>query len=302
LELSRLKVLNLEDTPDDSWLLKRHLAHAGYDCVIRREQTVAEFEKALREDTWDIILADYFLPGFTALDALRIARQCEPDVPFIVVSGAVGEQAAVEVLREGAADYVMKDSLARLAPAIKREMQESEERRRRRAAEAALRESEMRLRGILDHSPNVVFMKDTAGRYVLANHCYENLLGLHQSEIRGKTDAEIFRPECASLYAENEAQVLQSGIPMQFEEMVPVAEGTHTRLANRFPLFDELGRQKASAPYAPTSPNASSRRTPCAAARNSQPPAASPHPSHTKSTTPSKASSISSTSSRASPN
>src|SRR5579875_1426070 len=104
-----LRVLNLEDTQDDSWLLQRHLIRAGYQCVLRREQTAADFEKALRESDWDIILADYFLPGFTALDALRIVQQCNTDVPFIVVSGAVGEQAAVDVLREGAADYVMKD-------------------------------------------------------------------------------------------------------------------------------------------------------------------------------------------------
>ena len=237
-----LRVLNLEDTPDDSWLLQRHLKRAGYECVLRREQTAVEFEKALRESSWDIILADYFLPGFTALDALRIARQCEPDVPFIVVSGAVGEQTAVDLLREGAVDYVMKDSLGRLAPAIKRGMHEAEERRRRRAAEAALRESEMRLRGILDHSPNVVFMKDIDGRYIMANHCYENLLGRHESEIRGRTDSELFSPEFATIYAQNEAQVLASGLPMQFEEKVPYADGPHIRLANRFPLFSELGR------------------------------------------------------------
>src|SRR6266567_1712876 len=237
-----LRVLNLEDTPDDSWLLQRHLKRAGYECVLRREQTALDFERALREGSWDIILADYFMPGFTALDALRIARECEPDLPFIVVSGAVGEQAAIDLLREGADDYVMKSSLARLAPAIKRERQEAAERRRRRSTEAALRESEVRLRGILDHSPNVVFMKDTEGHYILANHCYESLLGMSESEIRGKTDADLFHVDYALLYARNEAQVLQSGVPMQFEEQVPSADGVHTRLANRFPLFNESGR------------------------------------------------------------
>lgn len=237
-----LRVLNLEDTQDDSWLLQRHLNRAGYQCMLRREQTAADFEKALRESEWDIILADYFLPGFTALDALRIAQQCNTDVPFIVVSGAVGEQAAVDVLREGAADYVMKDSLGRLVPAIEREMQEAEERRRRRAAESALHESEMRLRGLLDNSPNAVFMKDLAGRYVLANRCYESLLGVSDAEIRGKTDAHLFPPEYAALYRENEAKVREAGVPMQFEEPVPFSDGIHTRLANRFPLLDDSGK------------------------------------------------------------
>ncbi|MGC2617772.1 MAG: ATP-binding protein [Acidobacteriaceae bacterium] len=237
-----LRILNLEDTQDDSWLLQRHLNRAGYDCVLRREQTPASFEKALRESDWDVILADYFLPGFTALDALRIAQKCDRDVPFIVVSGAVGEQAAVDVLREGAADYVMKDSLARLVPAIEREMQEAEERRRRRAAEAALHESEMRLRGILDNSPSAVFMKDMSGRYVLANRSYEELLGLSDEEIRGKTDMDLYPREYAAVYEENEAKVREATVPMQFEELVPFGKEVRTRLANRFPLFDESGR------------------------------------------------------------
>lgn len=237
-----LRILNLEDAEDDSWLLQRHLHRAGYRIALRREQTISDFEKALRESSWDVILADYFLPGFTALDALRIARHCSTDVPFIVVSGAVGEQAAVDVLREGAADYVMKDSLARLGPAIEREMQEAEERRARRTAEAALRESEMRLRGILDNSPNAVFMKDASGRYLLANRCYETFLGQSSAQIHGKTDADLFPPEYAALAAENEARVREASQPLQFEERVPFHDGVYTLLSNRFPLFDESGR------------------------------------------------------------
>jgi len=135
----------------------------------------------------------------------------------------------------------MKDSLARLGPAIQRGLQDAKERRRRRAAEAALRESEVRLRGILDYSPNAVFMKDTSGRYMLANQCYEKLLGMPAEDICGKTDAHLFPPEYAAVYAHNEAQVLTSGAPMQFEEVFPCMGNVHTRLANRFPLFDASG-------------------------------------------------------------
>ncbi len=124
---------------------------------------------------------------------------------------------------------------------ISRRKRQIQEGSRRRAAEAALRESEMRLRAILRHSPNVVFIKDTDGRYVLANHCCERLVGMPEAEIRGKTDAQLFTPDFASLYSRNEAQVLESGLPMQFEEQVPSPEGIRTRLANRFPLFNELG-------------------------------------------------------------
>jgi len=128
-----------------------------------------------------------------------------------------------------------------LGPAIQRGLQDAKERRRRRAAEAALRESEVRLRGILDYSPNAVFMKDTSGRYMLANQCYEKLLGMPAEDICGKTDAHLFPPEYAAVYAHNEAQVLTSGAPMQFEEVFPCMGNVHTRLANRFPLFDASG-------------------------------------------------------------
>lgn len=233
-----LRVLNLEDNADDTFLLRRHLTRGGYELTLRREDTRQGFESALRENSWDVILADYFLPGFTALDALRIVRAHGADIPFIVVSGAVGEQAAVDVLREGAADYVMKDSLGRLLPAIERELEKATESRRHRAAQVALRESEMRLRGILANSPNAVFMKDTQGRYVLVNRCYRDLLGLDESEICGKTDHDLFPAEFAAVYCENEQKVAALKAPMQFEETVPVGNAIYTRLANRFPLLD----------------------------------------------------------------
>jgi PAS domain S-box-containing protein len=237
-----LRVLNLEDNDNDSVLLQRHLKRAGYTCVFRREQSVREFERALREEQWDIILADYYLPGLSAVDALRGARECGADIPFIVVSGAVGEELAVDLLREGAADYVMKDNLTRLVPAIERELQKCEERRRRRAAESALRESEMRLRGILENSPTAVFMKDIEGRYLLVNRSYMDLLGRSEAEICGKTDEQLFPSKYAALFTSNEAKVSAAGAPMQFEEELPLHDGMHTRIANRFPLRDATGK------------------------------------------------------------
>ncbi len=137
-----LRVLNLEDNPDDSWLLRRHLRTAGYDCTLHRVQTQEDFARALDEGGCDIVLADYFLPGFTASEAVRILRAKKLDVPFIVISGAVGEEAAVEVMREGAADYVMKDHLTRLVPVIERELAEARKRAQQRQTEEALRRSE----------------------------------------------------------------------------------------------------------------------------------------------------------------
>ena len=109
-----------------------------------------EFEAALGEDRLDIILADYRLPAYDGLSALRLAKKQRPEVPFIFVSGTMGEDAAIEALTRGATDYVLKDKLSRLVPAVRRALQESRDRRERKRAEMALAQSEVKMRYILD--------------------------------------------------------------------------------------------------------------------------------------------------------
>ncbi|MFH0730328.1 MAG: response regulator [Pseudomonadota bacterium] len=132
-------MLHLEDDPADAELAQARLDEAGLSYRITRVQTREEFDEALDRAGYDIILADYRLPLYDGMSALRLARKRCPDIPFIFVSGAMGEEAAIEALTQGATDYVLKQNLLRLASAIKRGLQEAENRRKHRLAEEKIR-------------------------------------------------------------------------------------------------------------------------------------------------------------------
>jgi signal transduction histidine kinase/DNA-binding response OmpR family regulator len=135
-----LRVLHVEDSEDDAELVMHALRRAGYDLTYRRIDSRPAMETALAQQVWDVVLADYELPRFSGLAALLLLQNSGLDLPFLVVSGAIGEEVAVAAMKAGAQDYIMKGNLARLAPAIERELREAEVRRERRQAQEALRE------------------------------------------------------------------------------------------------------------------------------------------------------------------
>jgi PAS domain S-box-containing protein len=141
-----LRILNLEDDPLDTELIHTILIDGGIACEIARVQTHAEFVAALEQECFDLVLSDYSLPSFDGLSALKIRQEISPELPFILVSGALGEDAAIESLTSGATDYVLKHRLERLVPAVRRAVREAEERIKRKRTEKALRRSEERLR------------------------------------------------------------------------------------------------------------------------------------------------------------
>ncbi|MEJ2052938.1 MAG: response regulator [Calditrichaceae bacterium] len=132
---SVLRVLCVDDSEDDTLLLVRALKLGGYEPDYKRVETPAEMEAALDTNDWDIVLADYSMPQFSAIDALNLLKTKKPSIPLIIVSGAIGEETAASVLREGARDFINKDNLTRLIPAIQRELRESEIRKQRERAE-----------------------------------------------------------------------------------------------------------------------------------------------------------------------
>src|SRR5712675_231124 len=133
-----LRVLQIEDSEKDAALIARHLAHAGYDLITERVKTAEAMKATLKTGQWQVILCDYSLPQFNALEALALVKEMEVDLPFIIISGTIGEPVAVEAMRAGANDYLMKDNLVRLIPTIERELHEGENRRARQAAEEQL--------------------------------------------------------------------------------------------------------------------------------------------------------------------
>jgi DNA-binding NtrC family response regulator len=136
--------LLVEDYEDDAALLLRELKRGGYEPLARRVETADAMLAALEEQEWDIIIADYTMPQFSGLAALRLYKGKELDIPFILVSGTVGEEEAVGAMKAGAHDYLLKDNLVRLVPAIQRELRETKIRQERRQVEMALREADRR--------------------------------------------------------------------------------------------------------------------------------------------------------------
>src|SRR5882724_161547 len=126
-----LSVLIVEDSPQDFEIASRELRRAGFDARCTRVETEEDFWTQLQNGP-DVILSDYLLPGFDALGALRIMQECRLDIPFIVLTGAVSEQTVVECMKRGASDYLLKDRLTRLGPAVTRALQESALRRKQR--------------------------------------------------------------------------------------------------------------------------------------------------------------------------
>jgi len=181
-----LRVLNVEDSEPDVALLTRHLSCAGYDVISERVEMPAAMRTALETQDWDVILCDYSMPHFNALSALALLKETELDIAFIVISGTVGEAVAVEAMRAGAHDYLMKDSLMRLVPAIEREMHEAENRRARRRAEEALREAHNRLSFHVDNTPLAVIEWDSDSRVSRWSPSAERIFGWKAEEVLGK--------------------------------------------------------------------------------------------------------------------
>jgi len=132
----RLHILHLEDSNNDAELVRERLKDDGVVCEITRVETRNDFVSAIEEGGFDLILADYMLPDFDGLSALNLCREKCPEVPFLFVSGQIGEDRAIESLKNGATDYVLKDRLSRLAPAINRALAEVKEKQERKKAEA----------------------------------------------------------------------------------------------------------------------------------------------------------------------
>ena len=141
-----LRLLHLEDNPVDADLVMETLAESGLVCTAHRVETRSAFLSALKEGAYDLILADYSLPGFDGISALALARQHAPDIPFLFVSALIGEELAIDAMHQGATDYVFKQRLGRLVPSVQRALRERDERRERKRAEEALRQSEKQLR------------------------------------------------------------------------------------------------------------------------------------------------------------
>jgi len=193
----KLQVLHLEDEPDFAELVRNMFAQDGLDADVKCVGTRTTLEEAMKNGTFDIIISDYHLPSFSGLDALAIVRERDPHIPFILVSGTIGEQAAIESLKAGATDYLLKQHPERLPSAVRRAVQEAEERARLRAAETELVRREKYFRTLTENSLDVLAILSREGNYIYATPSIERVKGYTPEELRGRAVLDFVHPEDA---------------------------------------------------------------------------------------------------------
>jgi two-component system, cell cycle sensor histidine kinase and response regulator CckA len=206
---STLHILHLEDDPNDAALIQSALKAGGITCSTTRVETHDDFVAALEHGGVDLILSDFALPAFDGLSALKTAHAKWPAIPLIFVSGTLGEERAIDSLKNGAADYVLKENLARLAPSVRRVIQQVEERAGNRRTEEVLRETEQRLRIVFSESVLGIALVGVDGRPVLTNAAVQKMLGYTGEELRLMTFKEFTHPDDCAADVECFQQLIQ---------------------------------------------------------------------------------------------
>lgn len=215
-----LRVLIVEDSEFDAQMIIGHVRKGGYEVVSERVETAEAMERALHEKPWDIILSDYNLPTFSAPEALKVLQGTELDLPFIIISGGIGEATAVAAMKAGAHDYLMKGNLNRLAPAIERELREAANRRERREAREKLLESELRYRLLWETSPDAVVLMDSESRIHFSNPAVDTVFGYKQEEIAERPLELILPQELRSNEARGIENYLRTGERLTFARVI----------------------------------------------------------------------------------
>ena len=193
--LSKLRIVHLEDNARDRELVADTLSAEGVACEIIYAKTKAEFEAAVAQQDIDLIFCDYTLPSYSGMEALVEAREAQPDTPFIFVSGTIGQERAVESLRSGATDCVLKDHLDRLSQVVRRALHEAEMQRQQQQAEEAMRASEHKYRQVFEHLGDAAFLiSEETGKVIDTNPQAEDLLGRSRGEIVGTMEGQIYPP------------------------------------------------------------------------------------------------------------
>ncbi|MCP4579290.1 MAG: PAS domain S-box protein, partial [Deltaproteobacteria bacterium] len=195
-----LKLLIVEDSEDDALLVVRELRCGGYAPEFDIVETAEAMRRALEKQPWDIVISDYSLPGFDAPAALNIVMESGLDLPFIIVSGAIGEETAVETLRAGAHDYLMKGNLARLSAAVERELREAGLRQEQKRTEQRLLKSEKGFRDLFDSITDLIYTQDLDGRFITVNHAMSALLGYKKDEFIGRPASDFMKPEMSPFF------------------------------------------------------------------------------------------------------
>jgi len=239
-----LRTLIIEDDENDALLVIRVLQKGGFDLAHERVDTAEAMREALERETWDIVISDNNMPHFSGLAALELFKEIGLDIPFIIVSGTIGEEAAAHIMVMGAHDYVMKNNLPRLVPAVQRELRESESRKERKIAEAALRESEERITKAFRSIPDaLVISRLEDGKIIEVNNNWDKVFGYSREEVIGKSSLAL------NLYADpadrqrTAALLHEQGFVRDFELQIRQKSGALRTAALSAELLEIQGEQ-----------------------------------------------------------
>ena len=234
-----LAVLIVEDSESDAQLIVRMLRRAGYDVLSEQVETAEQMRAALEKQTWDIVISDYSLPQFDGHTALELLKEKQWDIPFIVVSGVIGEETAVAMMKAGAHDYLMKGNLARLAPAVMRELGQAELRRERKRTEDRLRQ----LSQAVEHSPASIVITDVHGCIEYVNPKFTVMTGFTLDEVRGRTPPQMFGlGEARSEIVTEHSHVIRAGNEWHGEMLNHRKDGTpYWEAVSISPIIDSNG-------------------------------------------------------------
>jgi len=210
-----IRVLIIEDNEDDTILEIDELISGGYNIDYKQVQTRDELIDALENNNWDCIISDFSMPQFSGLEALAIVKKTNIDIPFILVSGAMGEETAVSAMKAGAHDYIMKNNLKRLIPAFERELREVEVRKQNKVSEETIRNERMLLRTLIDNLPDLIYVKDNSCRRIISNKADVSFHGFNsETDILWKNDQEISGEKTGKTALDDDLSILKTGEPV----------------------------------------------------------------------------------------
>ena len=226
----------VEDSPGDAALILRELSKQGYEPACAQVETAQELVDELEKQPWDIVISDYVLPSFSGLDALKILGETNLDIPCIITSGRVSEETAVAAMKAGAKDYVMKDNLKRLGPAVDRELSEAEERRQRRKVQEALRQNEAKLSVVLGQMPCILWTTDASLNLTSLLGAGLKMFPFDPDQMIGKPMTEVLHTDWQANAITAQRQAME-GQPSTFE-LTPAGRVLYCFVQ---PLYDSNG-------------------------------------------------------------
>ena len=237
MEHTKLRVLLVEDSPDDADLILSELTEGGLSIDSTRVDSADDMKAALSGADWDVVLSDYNLPGFSAQEALELLQASGKDVPFIIVSGFVGDEAAVAMMKAGAHDFVIKGSMARLVPAVNRELSEAETRRRYALSRTALQKSETRFRALAANIPGMVFqllLEDSTLRFPYVSEGCQGLFGISPRTLQDNPELllDMIVAEDRPSYIESLDASATNLTTLDWEGRVCIGSGKETKWIN----------------------------------------------------------------------